>query len=287
MDPLESLVRHRLAEFRRSLGPHLAFALDGLLRSLKLHREGSYFLGPAAQPVLQLPGWVEASGEVRVLGGVMADVAASAAFGYLHVRLQDDLLDEGTGDPAVVMMLSDVLFARHQALLWRVVGDHGEFRTLFEELWVAYAESSLLEHELFERRTGYDEAAFAQVQRRSHPLMLPGAAVLVCQGRWGELGRLREYVVALVAAHQRFHDLVDAQEDLRLGRVRRRGAEQAVVPRGGLRRGGGGGAGRSGSGGRGRGRAGHGRRRGVRRPAQVAGDAHTAVGFQEPVRANP
>lgn len=233
MDPLESLVRHRLAEFRRSLGPHLAFALDGLLRSLKLHREGSYFLGPAAQPVLQLPGWVEASGEVRVLGGVMADVAASAAFGYLHVRLQDDLLDEGTGDPAVVMMLSDVLFARHQALLWRVVGDHGEFRTLFEELWVAYAESSLLEHELFERRTGYDEAAFAQVQRRSHPLMLPGAAVLVCQGRWGELGRLREYVVALVAAHQRFHDLVDAQEDLRLGNptfiVQRFGGEYDVA----------------------------------------------------------
>jgi hypothetical protein len=217
MDPLESLVRHRLAEFRRSLGPHLAFALDSLLRRLKFDREGSYFLGPAAQPVLQLAGWVEASGEKEVHRGVMEDVVASAAFGYLHVRLQDDLLDEGTGDPAIVMMLSDVLFARHSGLLLGAVGHHREFWGVFEELWSAYAEASLLEHELFEKGTGYDEAAFAEVQRRSHPLMLPGAAVLACQGRWGEVGRLREFVVALVGAHQRFHDLVDAQEDLRLG----------------------------------------------------------------------
>jgi hypothetical protein len=233
MDPLESLVRHRLAEFRRTLGPHLAFAFDTLLRRLKFYREDSYILGPAAQPVLQMSGWVEASGEVRVLGGVLEDVAAAAAFGYLHVRLQDDLLDEATGDPAVVMMLSDVLFARHSGLLLSAVGHHREFWALFEEVWSAYAEASLLEHDLFERRSGYDEAAFAEVQRRSHPLLLPGAAVLVSQGRWQEIGGLREFVVALVAAHQRFHDLVDAQDDLRFGNptfiVQRFGGEYDVA----------------------------------------------------------
>ena len=217
MEPLESTVRSRLAAFRQSLGPLLGRALDEMQERLEFGRSGSYFLAPAAQPVLQLPGWVEASVGTWLSPRISDTLVESAAVAYLHVRLQDDLLDEGVGDPATVMMLSDVLFTRHQGLLARVVGEDAGFWELFEDLWRGYGEASLLEQALFESAAGYDEAGFVQVQQRSHPLMLPGAAVLAKQGRWGEVGELRGFVEALVAAHQRFHDLVDAQEDLRLG----------------------------------------------------------------------
>lgn len=216
MQPLESHVRHRLAEYRRTLGPRVASLLDDLLRRLKFDREGSYFLGPAAQPVLQLPGWVDHSGE-PVGEDVVAATVEAAAMGYLHVRVQDDFMDEGVGEAAAVMVLSDGLFGRHQALLAQIAGDHAEFWGLFEELWAGYGEGSLLERELFARGSGYDEEAFGAVVRRSFPLMLPGAAVLVRQGRWDEIAQLRGFVEALVAAHQRFHDLVEAEKDEDLG----------------------------------------------------------------------
>ncbi len=216
MHPLESLVRHRLAEYRRTLGPHVAAQLDDLLRRLKFDREGSYFLGPAAQPVLQLPRWVDASGEPAG-EEVVSGAVEAAAMGYLHVRVQDDFMDEGVGEPAEVMVLSDGLFGRHTALLARIVGWREGFWGLFESLWAGYGEGALLERELFARGEGYDEVAFAGVVQRSYPLMLPGAAVLARQGRWDQIGELRGFVEALVAAHQRFHDLVDAEKDLDLG----------------------------------------------------------------------
>jgi hypothetical protein len=223
---LQRLVDARSQTFRDRLPPRLRAAFDDLASRLGLGRvrEGeafvSYFVAPLALPVLQLPAW---ACRVAALEGTPLpdesedDLIEAAATGYLHVRVQDDLIDEGTGRPAEAMLLAEALFVRHQSLIARVVGASEGFWRLFEERWLEYDDAMILERELMDRREGYDAAAFEQVLRRTQPLVLPGAAALVRGGLADRVPILEEHVAHLARAHQLFHDLIDADKDFRMG----------------------------------------------------------------------
>jgi hypothetical protein len=208
----------RLADFPRRLGPELTAAFDALAARLGLFRgsDRGYFSHPMALPVLELPQWAAAHAARH--GSVIAPTVVerlmeAAATGYLHVRVQDDWFDEGVGEPGTTMMLSDVLFARHQALLAREVPCGSAFWELFEEVWLGYGEAMLLERRLHKGEEPYDDAAFRGVLARSRPLVLPPAAVLFAAGRAEDVESLEQFSAALVAAHQLFADLLDAEKD--------------------------------------------------------------------------
>jgi hypothetical protein len=214
---LEGLVDARLLDLRGRLGPHLRAAYDDLARRLGLvpeRRDGpGYFFGPLALPVLQLPAWAGR----ELPAGDVADLVESAATGYLHVRVQDDLLDEGVGEPGAAMLLAEAFMARHQALLARVVGASDRFWALFERRWWAYGEAMLLERRLHAGEAPYDDAAFAAVLGRSLPLVLPAAAALDRAERWAALPDLEALVAHLARGHQLFHDVTHLDKDRRLG----------------------------------------------------------------------
>ena len=71
-------------------------------------------------PSCVVPLWAAqaAAGIGCVVGGELVETAAAAgAIGYYAVRLQDDLMDEGIGDPAAIAVLSSAVLAAAQSTL--------------------------------------------------------------------------------------------------------------------------------------------------------------------------
>ncbi|WP_437511747.1 geranylgeranyl pyrophosphate synthase [Sorangium sp. So ce1099] len=228
---LEAEVLQRLASFRGRLGSELGALFDELAARLRLldgaPGEG-YFSHPTALPVLELPLWVAtrfgAPGPSldegsRGLPPLAVELAEAAAVGYLHVRIEDDLLDEGLGDPGAAVLLSGALFARHQALLARSLARGSAFWGLFEEVWLGYGEAMLLERRLHQGGGPRDAAAFRRVLARTRPLVLPAAAALFALSRPEHVADLEAFVAALAAAHQLFVDLLHAEKDRALGNM--------------------------------------------------------------------
>ncbi|MDC0683261.1 geranylgeranyl pyrophosphate synthase [Sorangium atrum] len=226
---LEAEVLRRLASFRARLGSGLGALFDELAARLRLF-EGEpgdgYFSHPTALPVLELPLWVATrpggpplarDAGSPALPPLAVDLAEAAAVGYLHVRIEDDLLDEGVGEPAATVLLSGALFARHQTLLARVLPGGSAFWGLFEEVWLGYGEAMLLERRLHRGAGPQDGATFRRVLARSRPLVLPAAAALFALSQAEHLAALEEFVSALVAAHQLFADLLHAEKDRDFG----------------------------------------------------------------------
>lgn len=226
---LEAEVLRRLASFRGRLGSELGALFDALAARLRL-LEGEpgegYFSHPMALPVLELPLWIATrpggpapalDAGSRALPPLAVDLAETAAVGYLHVRIEDDLVDEGVGEPGAAVLLSGALFTRHQALLARSLPGGSPFWGLFEEVWLGYGEAMLLERRLHRGAGPRDAATFRRVLARSRPLVLPAAAALFALSQAEHLAALEEFVSALAAAHQLFADLLHAEKDRALG----------------------------------------------------------------------
>jgi hypothetical protein len=146
----------------------------------------------------------------------LEEILESAALGYLAVRVQDDLIDEGVGDPPEAALLASALLSRHLALL----GRGGALPALVEERWLAYHDAMLLERGLSrDAARVYDEALFARVLARTGPLAVPPAVALLEAGRASALPPLLDFCDALASAHQRLLDLLDARKDLANGNL--------------------------------------------------------------------
>ncbi|KYF58883.1 geranylgeranyl pyrophosphate synthase, partial [Sorangium cellulosum] len=226
---LEAEVLRRLTALRGRLGGELGALFDELAARLRLFEgepgEG-YFSHPMALPVLELPLWVATRfraprpaprAGTPELPPLAVDLAEAAAVGYLHVRIEDDLVDEGVGEPGAAVLLSGALFARHQALLARSLPGQSAFWDLFEEVWLGYGDAMLLERRLHRGGGPRDVEAFRRVLARSRPLVLPAAAALFALSRPEHLAALEAFVSALAAAHQLFADLLHAEKDRALG----------------------------------------------------------------------
>lgn len=206
-------------------GPELAASFGRFAERIHLFdQEGpGYFGHPLALPVIQLPVWAAQAARrrgARIADAAVMDAVEAAALGYLHVRLQDDLLDEGVGEPAEVSLLATALLLRHEALLRRSAGTRQAFWERYAAVWAGYAEAMLFERALFQREGVTTEAQFLRVLDRSQPLELPPAAILAGAGRcaapgWSEA--LPRLVRDLARAHQLFMDLVDVFKDQRNG----------------------------------------------------------------------
>jgi hypothetical protein len=225
-----ALVDDRLRGVRARAGARLHGAFDGLMDRHGWLRgdDPDYYLGLNSQPVLVLPLWLADAHPVD--DAVLAEVLAASWLGYAAVRVQDDWMDEGLGEPAEVVWLGQAFLVAHQAALAKVVGDHPGFWALFEDVWAGYGDAMLLEAELLAPEATYGPDEEAAVLRRSRPLVLPGAALLARAGAWEGIADLEALVAHAVRAAQTFNDALDARTDLRQGRftpvVRRFGGAQ-------------------------------------------------------------
>ncbi|MCB9763069.1 MAG: hypothetical protein H6739_24930 [Alphaproteobacteria bacterium] len=185
-----------LVAFAEVLPPALRGAWDRFQERAPITNAAppGYFLHPLALPVLQLPAWV---GEALARAGrpvpearVRAAVCA-AAFGYAHVRAQDDWLDEGRGDGAEVMLLSEALMVEHMAWLSAVTPMRGAFRKEVARRWRGYQEAMLVERAVHAGHRPLDAEAEAVLRGRSMPMLLPAAGLFYPAPSQGDKGAAR------------------------------------------------------------------------------------------------
>jgi hypothetical protein len=211
----------RLDGLGRRLAPELLPAYEALLdRRGFREADAAALLHPLGQPIVAFPLWVAdaVAGPRPLPPDVVLDVVEATVMGYLYVRVHDDRLDDGIGDPDEALFLASALLVRHQALLARHVGASARFWTMFEQVANDYATAMLLEHRLWSTGAVYGEAEFDQVLRRSQPLVLPGAALLSMADRWELLDDLQRFVRHVVRAGQLVDDLLDCEVDRAAGR---------------------------------------------------------------------
>jgi hypothetical protein len=193
--------------------------LDGLLeRHGFLTDDAELFFNPLAQPIVTFPLWVAAAvGFDRVeRAAVVLDVVESTVMGYLYVRVHDDLMDEGVGEPTSAMLVADAFLVRHNALLATHVSS-ARFWDLHERTAAAYSEAMLLEREVSRREAEYGADEFDRVLDRSQPLVLPGAALLDLADQWSLLPALQRFIHHTVRAGQLVDDTIDCEHDLAAG----------------------------------------------------------------------
>jgi len=204
-----------LDAFAETLDPELAQAFAAL-RARREAGSGDPH-SPLGHPVLQLAGWTAQATGLDEPETVDA-LSLGAAFGYLHVSVQDALIDDGLGEPAATMLLSDRLRARHEALVRGAVGADPRYWTEHEGVWARYGAAMLLERRLHAADQTLTAVEHSQILDRSMPLVLPGLAVLARAGRWDQSALLADFVRQVVTAGQLWDDLVDLEVDRAAGR---------------------------------------------------------------------
>ncbi|HUP17330.1 MAG TPA: hypothetical protein VM848_14920 [Acidimicrobiia bacterium] len=207
----------RLERLRSSLNPSLAELLDRLLNRHGWTGDWGRLLNPLGQPVVQLPYWMDEIASAGIATSVLDDLAEAAVIGYLHVRVQDDLIDEGGWPVQEGLLLSEALLIRHVSMLARHAGSSDQFWTYFDAKGWDYCDASLLERSLLDPGSAYDEAGFDLVMRRSAALAIPSAVVLDLADRWDLLAGLEDLVWHVVRSGQLVDDLIDAADDLDRG----------------------------------------------------------------------
>ena len=211
---LQQEVLDDLEGWATALGPTLAAAWRTLRQRLRMDQPPGYFLHPLALPVLQLPAWV-GQGPASAAPERVRAAVASAAAGYLGVRILDDLLDEGIDAGPATWMLAQALLARHHALAGSVALDCPAWHALSAQRWGAFAEAMAHEATLPSDQP-VDAARFSTLLQRSGPLVLPPAALLMPVAP-ALLPALCALVDDLAHSHQLFTDAIDAEKDLRNG----------------------------------------------------------------------
>jgi hypothetical protein len=224
MDPdrVQRAVQARLRDQRGRLSPDLWAGFDALMaRRGFLSDRADAFFHPLGQPIVSFPLWVAAAvGDAGPADeGRLLDLVEATVVGYLYVRVQDDRLDEAIGDPDEALFLADAFLVRHQTLLARHVGSSPRFWDLFEQVAADYSAAMLLERSVMRAGSTYGPDEFDRVLRRSHPLVLPGAALLDIADRWDLLQPLRRFVHLAVRAAQLVDDLLDCESDRAAGRL--------------------------------------------------------------------
>jgi hypothetical protein len=219
---IQAAIQARLREQRRRLTPELWPAFDALMaRRGFMSDDPAAFFHPLGHPIASFPVWVAmAVGEDDPANGVrLLDLIEASVSGYLYVRVHDDRLDEGIGEPDEALFLADAFLVRHQALLARHVGSSARFWSLFEDVAAEYASAMLVERSVMRAGSSYGPDEFDLVLRRSHPLILTGAAILDIADQWQRLESLRSFVHHAVRAAQLVDDLLDCQDDRAAGRL--------------------------------------------------------------------
>lgn len=204
--------------------------LDGLARRW-LARAGNlptgefqhrvYFGSPLAPPLVYLPLWLRDRLWRDRPGGppsreAAAGVVQATMWGYLYIRIQDDLLDESEPDRAFTLLGNACILEMERALR-RWVGDAPGFREAFAAAWIEFTRFTLAEHEQLRSAAPYSLEDFESHCRKVAFARVPLLALSALAGR-PELGAdLDALVHALGIAYGMTNDAWGWPRDLANG----------------------------------------------------------------------
>lgn len=185
----------------------------------KGHR--GYFSSQLAPPLVFLPLWLRErflreqpasapSEEVTVR------LVAAAMWGYLYIRIQDDLLDEAQPDRSQTL-LGNVCGLEMARLLESLVGDSAAFRSAFERAWLDFTRWTLAEHEQLLSDAPYGDEHFEQHARKVAFARVPALAMCILAGRAELEPTVEALVDQLGVAYGLTNDVVGWRRDLANG----------------------------------------------------------------------
>jgi|SRR5215211_4878725 len=218
---IRSHVDGHLSTARGNMLPRVRTAFDRLTRKHGLlTTDLNPYFPVLGHPLFELPIWV--AERLRTAGihtseQQLADILGVSALGYLHVRAQDDWLDEASRQDPTLLGLAEALLASCHGLLISTVGTSGRFWDFHVGVINSYAESLLHTAELRTTGAKITREDFEQMLAQSRPLVIPSAALLDRANCWQFLPRLEGFIFATTAAIQLLNDLTDLYRDRRLG----------------------------------------------------------------------
>jgi hypothetical protein len=201
--------------------------LDALARRFLSHiSEGDnghrgYFSSRLAPPLVFLPLWLRERFRREQPSSAPSEevtgrLVAAAMWGYLYIRIQDDLLDEAHPDRSRTL-LGNVCVWEMARLLEALVGDSAVFREGFERAWLDFTRWTLAEHEQLLSDAEYGEERFEQHARKVAFARVPALALCVLAGRAELAPSLEALVDQLGVAYGLTNDVVGWRRDLANG----------------------------------------------------------------------
>ncbi len=185
----------------------------------KGHR--GYFSSRLAPPLVFLPLWLRE----RLLSeqptstpseAVTVRLVAAAMWGYLYIRIQDDLLDEAHPDRSQTL-LGNVCGWEMARLLEPLLRDSAVFREAFERAWLDFTRWTLAEHEQLLSNAPYEGEHFEQHARKVAFARVPALALCLLAGRGELVPTVETLVEQLGVAYGLTNDVVGWQRDLANG----------------------------------------------------------------------
>jgi hypothetical protein len=180
-----------------------------------------YFSSRLAPPLVFLPLWLRErfrreQPDAAPSEEVTVRLVAVAMWGYLYIRIQDDLLDEAYPDRAQTL-LGNVCGMEMARLLEELVGTSAPFRAAFERAWLDFTRWTLAEHEQLLSDAEYGYEHFEQHTRKVAFARVPALAVCILAGRADLEPTLETLVDQLGVAYGLTNDVVGWQRDLANG----------------------------------------------------------------------
>ncbi len=180
-----------------------------------------YFSSRLAPPLVFLPLWLRERFQREAPASapsheVTVRVVAAAMWGYLSIRIQDDLLDEAHPDRSRTL-LGNVCGLEMTRLLEATVGDSAVFRSAFERAWLDFTEWTLAEHEQLLSDAPYPDELFQQHARKVAFARVPALALCVLAGRPELEPAIEMLIDQLGVAYGLTNDVVGWQRDLANG----------------------------------------------------------------------
>jgi hypothetical protein len=177
-----------------------------------------YFSSQLAPPLVFLPLWLrERFRRERPASAPSDDVTvrlvAATMWGYLYIRIQDDLLDESQPDRARTL-LGNVCGWELARLLEALVGGSATFREAFERAWLDFSRWTLAEHEQLLSNASYPAETFEQHARKVAFARVPLLASCVLAERTELVPTVETLIDQLGVAYGLTNDFVGWQRDL-------------------------------------------------------------------------
>ncbi|AKJ08204.1 hypothetical protein ATI61_107633 [Archangium gephyra] len=216
LDAAWSILEERLSSLPPPLDTLAGRFLARISEGDRGHR--GYFSSRLAPPLVFLPLWLRErfrreQPTSAPSEAVTVRLVAAAMWGYLYIRIQDDLLDEAHPDRSQTL-LGNVCGWEMARLLEALLGDSAPFREAFERAWLDFTRWTLAEHEQLLSDAPYTDAHFEQHARKVAFARVPALAVCLLAGR-GELAPTVETLVdQLGVAYGLTNDVVGWQRDL-------------------------------------------------------------------------
>ncbi|MFL5344017.1 MAG: class 1 isoprenoid biosynthesis enzyme [Hyalangium sp.] len=185
----------------------------------KGHR--GYFSSRLAPPLVFLPLWLRErfrreQPDAAPSEEVTVRIVASAMWGYLYIRIQDDLLDEASPARSQTLLGNVCIFEMAQ-LLGKLAADSAAFRAAFERAWIDFTRWTLAEHEQLLSNAEYDRERFEQHTRKVAFARIPALAVCTLAGHAALEPTVERLVDQLGVAYGLTNDVVGWQRDLANG----------------------------------------------------------------------